>query len=74
MQKNALSHVFGQSSLCVAMDFPGWSEAALIVFLLSGSRQKSAKLDDAFKATPFTFHLHEKHSALGDHSFSSFFF
>ncbi|CAE7192006.1 unnamed protein product [Symbiodinium natans] len=35
-QENALSHVFGQQSVCVAMDFPGWSQAALAAFLLSG--------------------------------------
>ncbi|CAK9036364.1 unnamed protein product, partial [Durusdinium trenchii] len=34
--ENAISHAFGQSSLCVAMDFPGWYEAALVVFLVAG--------------------------------------
>ena len=35
-EKNSLSHVFGQSSICVAMDFPGWAEAGFVTFMLSG--------------------------------------
>eukprot|EP00438_Fugacium_kawagutii_P005488 Skav209956 [mRNA] locus=scaffold2335:72694:89070:- [translate_table: standard] len=34
--ENAVSHVFGQGSVCVAMDFPGWFEAATVVFFLAG--------------------------------------
>lgn len=34
--KNSISHVFGQQSICVAMDFPGWMEAATVVFFLTG--------------------------------------
>mmetsp|Transcript_121527 Transcript_121527/g.170985 ORF Transcript_121527/g.170985 Transcript_121527/m.170985 type:complete len:264 (-) Transcript_121527:165-956(-) len=33
---NAISHVFGQETICVAMDFPGWREAANVIFFLSG--------------------------------------
>jgi len=34
---NAISHVFGQETICVAMDFPGWREAANVIFFLSGN-------------------------------------
>lgn len=34
--ENAISHVFGQASICVAMDFPGWVEAATTIFFFSG--------------------------------------
>lgn len=34
--ENAISHVFGQASICVAMDFPGWFEAATTIFFFSG--------------------------------------
>eukprot|EP00490_Sorites_sp_Unknown_P010523 CAMPEP_0114668698 /NCGR_PEP_ID=MMETSP0191-20121206/36730_1 /TAXON_ID=126664 /ORGANISM="Sorites sp." /LENGTH=254 /DNA_ID=CAMNT_0001922425 /DNA_START=54 /DNA_END=818 /DNA_ORIENTATION=+ len=33
---NAISHVFGQASICVAMDFPGWFEAAGTIFFFTG--------------------------------------
>ena len=35
-EENAISHVFGQGSICVAMDFPGWMEAATTMFFFSG--------------------------------------
>jgi len=34
--ENAISHVFGQQTICVAMDFPGWWEAACTSFLVAG--------------------------------------
>lgn len=34
--ENAISHVFGQQTICVAMDFPGWFEAAGAVFIVAG--------------------------------------
>eukprot|EP00434_Breviolum_minutum_P021152 symbB.v1.2.018664.t1/scaffold1499.1/size115214/6 len=34
---NAISHVFGQETICVAMDFPGWREPATVIFFLSGA-------------------------------------
>ena len=33
---NQISHVFGQGSICVAMDFPGWMEAATTMFFFTG--------------------------------------
>ena len=34
--ENQISHVFGQGSICVAMDFPGWAEAATTMFFITG--------------------------------------
>ena len=34
--ENQISHVFGQDSICVAMDFPGWVEVATIMFFFAG--------------------------------------
>jgi len=34
--ENAISHVFGQQTICVAMDFPGWFEAAGTCFFVAG--------------------------------------
>ncbi|CAE7608643.1 DnaJ-1 [Symbiodinium sp. CCMP2456] len=34
--ENSISHVFGQGSICVAMDFPGWVEAATVMFFITG--------------------------------------
>lgn len=34
--ENAISHLFGQTSICVAMDFPGWFEAAGVCFFIAG--------------------------------------
>ncbi|CAE7445481.1 DnaJ-1 [Symbiodinium pilosum] len=34
--ENQISHVFGQGSICVAMDFPGWMEIATIMFFITG--------------------------------------
>merc|ERR1719232_799277 len=34
--ENAISHVYGQQTICVAMDFPGWWEAASASFFVAG--------------------------------------
>mmetsp|Transcript_42856 Transcript_42856/g.100097 ORF Transcript_42856/g.100097 Transcript_42856/m.100097 type:complete len:113 (+) Transcript_42856:57-395(+) len=34
--ENQISHVFGQESICVAMDFPGWVEVATVMFFFAG--------------------------------------
>lgn len=34
--QNSMFHIFGSSSICVAMDFPGWAQAATVCFFLGG--------------------------------------
>lgn len=36
LSRNSMSHVMGQDSVCVAMDFPGWMEAATTMFFVTG--------------------------------------